>query len=139
MWQFIAGGGEDDETPEMAARREANEEAGIIEESGWIRLDSVASIPRSAFGAAHWPKSSYVIPEYCFAVEMKKSELTISQEHDGWGDVLRLTDPAQWCLRNDHFVEIAFDNSRGMNSFGLNHAGVDRIDTNFPRAEFLGE
>lgn len=102
MWQFIAGGGEDDETPELAARREANEEAGIIEESGWIRLDSVASIPRSAFGAAHWPKSIYVIPEYCFAVETKKSELTISQEHDGWG----------WCRFEQALEILTWDSNK---------------------------
>lgn len=85
LWQFIAGGGEDDETPDIAARREAREEGGVIETAGWIQLDSVASIPHTAFSNAIWPESVYVIPEYCFAVEMTNAELIISNEHDGWG------------------------------------------------------
>ena len=39
MWQFIAGGAEDDETAEQTARREAEEEAGIPKRArffGWI-------------------------------------------------------------------------------------------------------
>ena len=30
QWQFIAGGGEDDESPVQAARREISEEGGVI-------------------------------------------------------------------------------------------------------------
>lgn len=37
-WQRIAGGGEDDELPEQAARREAHEEAGIPYARLLIRL-----------------------------------------------------------------------------------------------------
>ena len=40
MWQFIAGGAEDDETAEQTARREAEEEAGIPKETRFFRLDS---------------------------------------------------------------------------------------------------
>ena len=36
MWQFIAGGAEDGETVEEAARREAGEEAGIAGEHGSV-------------------------------------------------------------------------------------------------------
>jgi len=85
MWQFIAGRGEDDETPDIAARREAREEGGISETTGWMQLDSVASIPRMAFPNGNWTENVYVIQEYCFAVEMKNAELIISIEHDGWG------------------------------------------------------
>ena len=102
MWQFIAGGGEDDETPELAARREANKEAGITEESGWIRLDSVASIPRASFPKAPWPSGIYVIPEYCFAVETKIEELIISDEHDGWG----------WCRYEQAWEILTWDSNR---------------------------
>ncbi|MCA9029026.1 MAG: NUDIX domain-containing protein, partial [Planctomycetaceae bacterium] len=69
MWQFIAGGGEDDEAPLVAAMREANEEARIVVgDRAWRRLDAVASIPRTAFPGAHWPETVYVVPEYSFAV-----------------------------------------------------------------------
>ena len=36
MWQFIAGGAEDDETAEETARREAAEEAGIPREARFL-------------------------------------------------------------------------------------------------------
>ena len=58
-WQGLSGGGEDKEKPIVAARREANEEAGIPteanEEAGiptdadYIELDTVASIPAHIF------------------------------------------------------------------------------------------
>ena len=44
-WQGIAGGGEDEETPLQAARREALEEAGIPTGSAFLLLDTVASVP----------------------------------------------------------------------------------------------
>jgi dihydroneopterin triphosphate diphosphatase len=42
-WQGIAGGGEDEETPIEAARREVYEESGLNGEL--ITLDSVTSLP----------------------------------------------------------------------------------------------
>ena len=36
MWQFIAGGGEDDETPRVAAQREAREEADRFREQAVV-------------------------------------------------------------------------------------------------------
>lgn len=82
MWQFIAGGGEDLEMPMDAARREAFEEAGISHELPWLRLDSLATVPRCVFpGGAHWPKELYVVPEHCFAVAVDGQELTLSAEH----------------------------------------------------------
>lgn len=102
MWQFIAGGGEDDETPNVAARRESREEGGVIETTGWIQLDSVASIPRTAFPTAPWPESIYVVPEYCFAVEMNNSELIISPEHDGWG----------WCRYEQALEILTWDSNK---------------------------
>ena len=39
-WQAVAGGGEDDETPLEAARREAYEEAGIPPGSPFLQLDT---------------------------------------------------------------------------------------------------
>jgi dATP pyrophosphohydrolase len=88
MWQFIAGGGENDETPLAAARREAEEEGGIVERSRWTQLDSTASIPRTAFPGAPWPDSVFVVPEHCFAVEVGDDALHLSHGHDqcAWFD-----------------------------------------------------
>ena len=65
MWQFIAGGAEEGETAEEAARREATEEAGIAEGARFCQLESRASVPRTAFYLTeHWPKDLLVVPEY---------------------------------------------------------------------------
>jgi dATP pyrophosphohydrolase len=82
VWQFISGGVEDSETPEQAARREAFEEAAIPPERPFLRLDSIASVPRRAFpSATHWPRSLLVVPEYAFAVELSGIEIRLSAEH----------------------------------------------------------
>lgn len=82
FWQGIAGGGEDDETPVEAARREVREEAGISDEAPLIALDSVASVPVSAFSKVdHWPTGRFVIPEYAFGVDVSGQTLALSWEH----------------------------------------------------------
>ena len=81
QWQFVAGGGEDRETPAEAARREIWEECGIYAEV--TPLTSACSIPASIFHPrilAAWPSDLYVIPEYSFAF-LCPEELTLSHEH----------------------------------------------------------
>ena len=81
-WQFVAGGGEDDETPLKAAQREIKEEIGIDASDRIIRLDSMATVPRTYFAAADsWGGDIFVIPEHCFAVDVGKDVLTVSREH----------------------------------------------------------
>ncbi|MCP4212296.1 MAG: NUDIX pyrophosphatase [Halieaceae bacterium] len=82
MWQFIAGGGEDDEAPLATAKRETNEEAGIDQDTGWAALDASASIPRNAFPGGHWPAHIYVITEHSFAVRVQGADIRLSHEHD---------------------------------------------------------
>ena len=82
MWQFIAGGAEDGETAAEAARREAREEAGIPGGARFCRLESRASIPKTAFSTEHWPKDLLVVPEFSFAVDVGGQELGLSHEHD---------------------------------------------------------
>ena len=82
IWQFIAGGGEDFETPLQAAKREVWEEAGIICDNV-IELHSICSIPVEVFDKRHqsaWPNDLYVIPEYSFAIEYE-GEIKLSGEH----------------------------------------------------------
>ena len=63
-WQGIAGGGEDDETPEQVARREALEEGGIPPDAAYLALDARASIAVTGFRDSHrWGEAVYVIPE----------------------------------------------------------------------------
>lgn len=81
-WQAIAGGGEDDETPLEAARRETYEETGIPPTARFMRLDTVVSVPVIEFRDSHlWGDSVYVVPQYCFGVTAPDMQLVISHEH----------------------------------------------------------
>ena len=81
LWQFVSGGGEDDETPEAAAIREVAEEAGIIERPLWA-LDSMTMIPGCWFHDwASWPADVLLIPEHAFAVDVGETEIVASGEH----------------------------------------------------------
>src|SRR5215210_3432607 len=100
VWQWIAGGGEDDENPEQTARREALEEAGIPQDTRLIRLDSMASIPAIHFADRHlWGDGIYVIPEFSFGVEVQNKEVCLSGEHTAceWLDY----ETARSCLEWD--------------------------------------
>jgi dATP pyrophosphohydrolase len=44
-WQGVAGGGEADESPLQAARRETAEEAGLVGDHEFVALDARATIP----------------------------------------------------------------------------------------------
>ncbi len=82
FWQGIAGGGEDEETPLQAARREAFEEAGIGPDAEWLRLDTVEPIPVTEFrNSAIWGEGVYVIPQYCFGVKVADRRMALSHEH----------------------------------------------------------
>ncbi|MEI6518823.1 MAG: NUDIX pyrophosphatase [bacterium] len=80
-WQFIAGGGEDGESPIQSAERETTEEIGAAAEM-LIKLDSISSVPINCFSCADsWSKDLYVIPEYCFGINVGDSAIVISNEH----------------------------------------------------------
>ncbi len=82
QWQFIAGGGEDSETPLEAAKREIFEESGIKSER-IIQLTSMCYIPTDIFPKKHlysWSPDTYVVPEYSFAFECV-GEPVLSHEH----------------------------------------------------------
>lgn len=80
-WQFIAGGGEGDETALETAQREAYEEAGIAKDSRYFKLDAMAMIPKSHFRDHKSKTGLYVIPEYCFGVLIESKALPRSGEH----------------------------------------------------------
>lgn len=83
VWQALSGGGEDDETPEAAARREMSEEAAIDPGSPLSALTSRAEIPTLSWkGRQAWADHLDVIPEYAFAVEVSQgAEIRLSDEH----------------------------------------------------------
>lgn len=81
-WQFVAGGVESDETAIQAARREANEEAGIPLDSDILPLDSICSIPAKIFrDYSNWPEGTYVVKERAFGVSASDSCIKLSSEH----------------------------------------------------------
>ena len=82
QWQFIAGGGEDDETPAQAAKREIFEESGIYADS-IIQLQSMCYIPTDIFPEKYlrnWSEDTYVVPEYSFGF-LCSGEIVLSHEH----------------------------------------------------------
>ncbi len=81
-WQAIAGGGEDDETPLEAARRETFEESGIPRTSDFLQLDTIEPVPVTEFkDSPIWGEDVYVIPQYCFGVAAQDMQIVISREH----------------------------------------------------------
>ena len=84
--QFIAGGGEDDETPLEAATREVFEESGIINAS-FQQLVSICYIPTNIFSKEQrqaWGEDIFVIPEYSYGAEVKSDKVVISDEYDNY-------------------------------------------------------
>ena len=95
QWQFIAGGGEDDESPVQAAKREIWEESGVVADK-MMELKSMCCIPTNIFPKCYldnWLKDTYVVPEYAFAFECKDT-MKLSHEHTecvwlGYEDVIK--------------------------------------------------
>ena len=81
-WQAIAGGGEDEETPLEAAKRETYEESGILPTSDFLQLDTIEPVPVIEFRDSHiWGDDVYVIPQYCFGATAQDIQIVISREH----------------------------------------------------------
>lgn len=83
-WQFIAGGGEDEDgTPLVSARREAFEEAGISYRMRFTELETKCSIATECFKDARtvWGEDRFVITEHCFAVQVESEDISLSHEH----------------------------------------------------------
>lgn len=80
-WQPITGGGEENEDILSAAMREAYEEAGIEQNpEKYMKLQACSMIPAPWVGCSV-QKGVYLIPEYCFAVQMKTQDIRLSHEH----------------------------------------------------------
>ena len=85
QWQFVAGGGEGEEQPMEAAKREIFEETGLVVEK-ICQLDSLCFIPCSIFSDSiteNWPEDTFVIPEYAFGFVCEEN-IRLSGEHTGF-------------------------------------------------------
>jgi dATP pyrophosphohydrolase len=83
-WQFIAGGGEDKETPLETAKRESFEEAGLEDTLCYYQLTSTFYVPADCISQKHrqyWSSDIFVLPEYCFAVNVQHETIKLSSEH----------------------------------------------------------
>ena len=84
FWQGVSGGGEDDETPVEAARRETLEETGISPDAEFLPLDTIEYIRVVEYkfrGDDPWGADVYVIPQYWFGVLVDDSQIVLSHEH----------------------------------------------------------
>ena len=114
FWQWVAGGGEDSETPVEAAVRETREETGIA--GPLYALQSNARVPTASFAAReHWPDDLYVIPEYHFAVEASAPQATLSDEHTAcaWLPYEEAFSRLHWQSNQTALQELAERLSRG--------------------------
>lgn len=102
-WQAIAGGGEGEEKPLEAAKRETYEESGIPPTSEFMQLDTVEPVPVIAFRDSHiWGDNVYVIPQYCFGVTSQDIQIVISHEHTEY----------KWFSYEEAYQLIKFDGNK---------------------------
>lgn len=81
IWQFISGGGEDNETPLQAVRREVIEETGI-KKFKCLKLSSMTTIPVAYVGQIECEEA--MIPEVAFAIvidQQTADKIVLSSEH----------------------------------------------------------
>jgi dATP pyrophosphohydrolase len=115
IWQGIAGGGEDRETPIQTALREANEEAEISLDAKIVQLSSVATIPVEYVAGFIWGEDVLVVPEYTFGIEMGSEDLKIGKEHSEY----------KWFNYDDAIKQLKWDSNKTA-LWELNH----RIEKN---------
>ena len=102
-WQFVAGGGEDDESTLEAAERETSEEIGIAAKGRLVPLDSMATVPKDSFAAAdEWGDDLYVVPEHYFAIDVGADEPALSAEHTEY----------KWASHNEAREMLHWDSNR---------------------------
>lgn len=103
QYQFVAGGGEDDEKPIEAAAREIYEETSV-KAVNIMPLTSRAYIPANVISKKHrdlWPHDTIVIPEYTFGFECD-SEIALSSEHTG----------LEWMTYDDAISRLTWDSNK---------------------------
>lgn len=105
IWQFLSGGGEDDETPLEAAKRECFEEADIPCKTVFYELDSISTIPAEIYSNEYrknWGKYCFVIKEYTYAFQLTEDTIKISDEHSEF----------QWAAYDEAMSLLKYDSNR---------------------------
>lgn len=102
--QFVSGGGEDEEKPIETVVRELREETQIkIEKEDVVELASKSTIPVLNIVKEYlWGKNTYVVCEHTFAVNIKDSEIVISDEHKGY----------KWLKYEEAMEKLKFDSNK---------------------------
>lgn len=103
QYQFVAGGGENDEQAIDAAIREVREETGV-EAVSIIPLTSMSYIPANVISEKHrkfWSKDTFVIPEYAFGFECD-TDIRLSDEHIGY----------EWLGYNEAMSRLTWDSNK---------------------------
>ena len=103
-WQGVAGGVEQGESLEQAARRELMEEAGIPPGATLVPLDAVASVPASEFADREaWGPGVYVVTEHAFGARVEDAQtITLSREHTEY----------RWALYEEAAQLLRWDSNR---------------------------
>jgi dATP pyrophosphohydrolase len=78
-WAFPLGGGEANESPLATARRIGQDQGGLDDLCEYSYLSSIATIPVEDAGGFLWGNDILVVPEYCFAVEVRDQSLSSAQ------------------------------------------------------------
>ncbi len=98
-WQWVAGGGEDDEGPMVAAQRELTEELGSPNVVRWWPLGVVEQVPTTGLDLHTRDDVPETIPEYAFAAELDPAaRVTLSDEHAdvAWVSYQRAVELLHW-------------------------------------------
>ncbi|RVU97639.1 NUDIX pyrophosphatase [Coriobacteriales bacterium OH1046] len=97
VWQGIAGGGEDSESPMEAALRETREETGIVPGS-MLQLSSSTMLPaKCVLAVPPWPEEE--IPEYSFIGDVPTdTDVQLSAAHSDfrWCDYETSVSMLEW-------------------------------------------
>ena len=100
--QFVAGGGEGNESPIDAAKREFIEETGHIPVGPIIELQSMTMIPVDFVSGRIWGDDVLVIPEHSFGARVENQDLIISDEHTEFC----------WARYSETFESLKWDSNR---------------------------
>lgn len=102
VWQGIAGGVEDNETPLEAAIRELYEET-MITDVDIYELSSFSTIPvLNVVGSYLWGNVIYVVTEYSFGANVENKDIILSNEHKDY----------KWVNYNDAIALLEWDSNK---------------------------
>jgi dATP pyrophosphohydrolase len=101
FWQAPSGGGEDQESPLDAAKRELFEETQLTG-LNWKMLDAMCMLPRIYYkDHEHWDRHPYVIPEFAYSVLVKGCPV-LSSEHTEF----------KWCSQSEAIEYLKYDSNK---------------------------